>query len=131
MIKPEELRIGSLVYDANDLIKLPRQVIKISTSSATIMRVRNGIAYNISYDKLLPIKINTNIMSKLGFGIRELRKNSVQIVRSYSLGNEYLFIEYDNGEFDYNYLDSKTELKYIHQIQNSTYVLTGKQITLK
>lgn len=109
MILPNELRIGSWIMDA-----APYDDIFQVRWSHIASIIENGSKYR-------PIPITNELLESCGFETPDGYQKTV-------LYNE-IMIDYHMGE--YKLRDKpNAQLKYLHQLQNIFYCLTGKELTI-
>jgi hypothetical protein len=116
MIKPEELRIGNIIlYKSYNKPEIVEEIKPIS-----IRTIKGGSHQGIEYFEAIPI--TKEWMEKLGFTYNDLNGDSGHW--------QLLPFEILHGEEGYSY-DYKIDLKYIHQLQNLYFSLTGQELTIK
>lgn len=119
MIEIKELRIGNYVYPKNDSGK-ESQIGIVSAVYDRLVCV-NGNHSPYDYHLLEPIQITEDILSKCKFVKREC-------------GNTVVYynplMELD-AYFCLNVVNSKIEVKYLHQLQNLFFDLTGNELEVK
>ena len=112
-MKANEFRVGNYLQDKEDKIaiieKLTKDNYQASSGSITTLPLK-------------PIPLTEEWLLKFGF---ESKTASVTHVNSYILGKIYLTNGLRSG---IHYGD--IEIKYVHQLQNLYFALTGKEITL-
>jgi len=120
-MKPEELKIGNYVYDEG-------KVEKISANAFWAY-----IEYNCDFDELglNPIPLTEQWLIDFGFESTEISSNII------SWYNHSMAINtYSKSKVDYYWLrgyqnNVSNHIKYVHQLQNLYYALTGKELTKK
>ncbi len=119
MIDVKELRIGNYVYPRNDSGKESQ----LGTVSAVYDRLVcvNGNHSPYDYHLLEPVQITENILSKCKFVKRELD----DMVVYYNPPMEL------DAYFRLNRVGYDVEVKYLHQLQNLFFDLTGKELEVK
>ena len=124
MIQANELRIGNLVNSKND------GIISITNISEKSVAVSEAHCYNhIPVEFISPIPLTEEWLLKLGF---KKRKNR----HLFHWENKIVISEYKD-EFE-NFFYPKTgydirfsnEIKYVHQLQNLYFALTGAELTV-
>jgi len=122
MIKPNELRIGNLVYhyEWNKLGK------KLTPDSGRVTAI-NGKSVTVGpYQraKIEGIPLTQEILEKCGFKKFERQRGIVQWENE--AGHT---VEYTNGEWslspEFNFW---IDVKYLHQLQNLYFALTGQEL---
>jgi hypothetical protein len=119
-MKPQELRIGNLLMDS--LSKAELKVIEL-TESAIVTSVIDRKLYPLpSGWKATQIPLTEDELVKFGFR-KDLNDFYLDI-------NTVLFVSY-NDEFVHlksNNLETITSIKYVHQLQNLYFDLTGEEL---
>lgn len=124
MIQANELRIGNLVNSKND------GIISITNISEKSVAVSEAHCYNhIPVEFISPIQLTEEWLLKFGF---KKRKNR----HLFHWENKIVISEYKD-EFE-NFFYPKTgydirfsnEIKYVHQLQNLYFALTGAELTV-
>ena len=124
MIQANELRIGNLVNSKND------GIISITNISEKSVAVSEAHCYNhIPVEFISPIPLTEEWLLKFGF---KKRKNR----HLFHWENKIVISEYKD-EFE-NFFYPKTgydirfsnEIKYVHQLQNLYFALTGAELTV-
>ena len=124
MLKNNELRIGNLVNSKND------GIISITNISEKSVAVSEAHCYNhIPVEFISPIQLTEEWLLKFGF---KKRKNR----HLFHWENKIVISEYKD-EFE-NFFYPKTgydirfsnEIKYVHQLQNLYFALTGAELTV-
>lgn len=111
MINPKELRIGNLVtYNQED--NLPVAIHAILQDE-----LDTGYRKLLSIDKIFPIPITPEWLEKLGIGNREFLQYVI-----HKREDGYLIYQ-GHGCFYVN-------VKYVHQLQNLYFALTGKELPI-
>ena len=120
VILPNELRVGNLVFvDLYDEIK-----ILVESICSINKDIFNSTTGEIPFTSLKPIPINEDLLCKLGFnktgGTYELCNGLIELV--YAKNAMYEVIE---GQWK-----SIENIKYLHQLQNLYFALTGRELTV-
>lgn len=111
-----ELRLGNLVeYDG-----LPCKVKLIEESGLAVL-FEDGEDIWIDIWQFCPIPITEKWLLKFGFEKGEFLKNCWD--------NDELSISLENGVVVFGLMNSVVEMRYVHQLQNLYYCLTGKELT--
>jgi hypothetical protein len=121
-----ELRLGNLIWDCDENTFYPIEEIKKNTQANICVIYRNGSFMSIDIN---PIPITFKWLSKFGFiyddnwhwqlGINPFTKDYL-LDLCWIDGDEFPF--YRNGFF---------KIKYIHQLQNLYFTLTGEELIIK
>lgn len=121
-MKATELRIGNLIYDTVGI------VIEIDALSYEILSAKNS--GTCRYETTRGIALTEEWILKLGF-----YQNSGVAEREYLIkGGYYMAVNhYENGFLfiDTNAWKYGRMIKYVHQLQNLYYALTGEELTIK
>lgn len=122
MIDAKELRIGNL-FSFHGIIAA---VTSIDSKFVEGGKPLNAVAERLgrmTTELAEPIPLTPEILESAGF--------------EYSIGTETKTVFYANGAImlvenngGYNYMFSKTALKYVHQLQNLYFALTGSELTI-
>lgn len=120
MLKANELRIGNIVYD-------PINKSNIQVRQEVLCDFANG------YVNLEPIPLTEEWLIKFGF---EVEYNS-EYTKRFSLDNErndfiwvYTYRKHNSTEF-LEYGGRVLGCKYVYQLQNLYFALTGEELTIK
>ena len=130
-----ELRIGNWVSYTNDNGTFNLQVEEIRPTG--IITIWNGGSWFVSFDKLKGIPLTEEILLKAGFEIGGY--NFVEVTHPrhprlfFVIGNNF-----DSIWWNYNIQgtskeceSSQIEIKYLHQLQNLFFALTGEEIKIE
>jgi hypothetical protein len=147
MIKPEELRIGNLFYPINRdqeihiPASVPFKIMTVEPFKVKAIMAEKHPALNewVEFDirEVSPISLTSEWLERFGFEIMdaevdfmeyEIEGTDISICNDGGLDfeseNPYYFL------WDGNY-QHKTVVKYVHQLQNLYFTLTGEELTLK
>jgi hypothetical protein len=116
MITAAELRIGNWILDFGIACKVHPLII------ARLVTIENEGKICINID---PIPLTEEVLIKAGFVEQDMTGDSSEW---YIPGERSLFSLIKENKFCYNY---KTEINYLHQLQNLHYVLTSKELEIK
>lgn len=106
-MKANELRIGNWVFNGQNIQVTPKQIEWFS----------EGV-----YD-LLPIELTEEWLLKFGFSKWKNKNN-------FSKGSFIVYTLSKKG-FHYGRKSLRVELKYVHQLQNLYFALTGEELKIK
>lgn len=125
MIKANELRIGSLVYDTDK--DITREIIEIDRTHVYFF---GGGACR--FELLPPIPITEELLIKLGFK----EKHQQFELNGFQIDGIVVHFSFDKWRSDYDvescdFTEIPVEIKYVHQLQNLYHALTGEELTLK
>ncbi len=122
-LKAQDLRIGNLI-DTPDGI---REIDDISTKRELGHSV-GFKGFNVGYylDVCKPIPITEEWLLKLGF-----EYNNFSLLYSNRKQSEYDIQILDDTFVIYKYGDEIVTLKYIHELQNLFYAITGNELEMK
>ncbi len=134
MIQPNELRIGNLVYAEVGLPSLDIHQIK----PKDIFDISLGLA------RIYPIPLTEEWLIKAGFVKNDLSYETDRITyfapddvsMQLTLINESTFIQFtldDSVEGSFNLFESApiADIKYLHQLQNIYFALTGDELNIE
>jgi hypothetical protein len=128
VIKPNDLRIGNLVgYNF-----VEDEIYAIRSFDEEHVSLENNISFHyIGYDEVEPVEITPFMLEKVGF----------YIVSDNEYKTKFDILEY--GRFDYILVKHKLcsssvrfegsslfNIKYVHQLQNLYFSLTGRELTV-
>lgn len=116
-MKANELRIGNWVMVFP--VKNPQQVCDVMFDS-----VNTESVFGQHYGEVDPIPLTEDWLLKFGFNRRQIKDlisyNTNQLeLYQYASNNNKIFFEYADGE---------VQLKYVHQLQNLHFALTGMEL---
>ena len=116
MIKANELRIGNLIYNPVQKINFQADIQAISNVWYNYTRIQD-----LHYQ---PIPLTEELLKKCGFKWinHALRKENISI--RYLSKNYEIFISNEKRRF-------VIQLKYVHQLQNLYFALTGEELEIK
>ena len=107
-MKAQELRVGNLVYDDDDIIEVEAYQLYILT------------------DYFEPVPLTEEWLLKFGF---ENKKHGIKrgVLKSYKIhGNTFNLS--NSGNIYYGF--KSMQIQYVHQLQNLIFALTGEELTL-
>lgn len=135
MIAPQELKINNLVY-----VPGTDQIVPITTINMDIGVIVNRSLRMLSFSEIEPIELTEEWMMKFGFE----REDTGSVSAQFNIGlnpvtHDYLFslIWFKDYKNDYElkgfpfYRNGHFTLKYVHQLQNLYFALTGEELTIK
>ena len=134
-MEAKELRIGNLLYLAfakKNVVVSGIDVIEISEITHNLIRFKDGINFSVSKIELFePILLTEEWLLKFGFEKSNLDEDNAWLELKY----RYLKFSSDESvEFKKVYLTiNKMDIicKYVHQLQNLYFALTGEELTIK
>lgn len=124
----KELRIGNLVYGVSDRIEEVIYILPTEVNTAPPKLKQADFLHKI--DEIEPIPLTEEWLEKFGFKItgQTPHPNNIWTVYGeeckFELEHIISFFLYDNKCFG-------TEVKYVHQLQNLYFALTGEELTFK
>lgn len=127
-MKANELRIGNLIL--ND--RAVNTVKGIHTDSA-YLKTRQCNFIDARMDLIKPIPLTTEWLEKLGW---EYYNGKTEGILTMDFGCK-MDVDYKDGEllikshYEGEYLYRNTHVKYVHQLQNLYFALTGEELTIK
>lgn len=129
MIKPTDLRIGNLMLD-----KLG-DIVELYSINKTFFHV-DGYKRQVSVKSIKPIPLTEEWLVKFGFnkeykeGYIGINVNFTDFVLTYPkrMGEfqDYFAFQYETGT-----LSRFKDIKFVHQLQNIYFALTGEELTIK
>ena len=128
-MKANELRLNNWVRFSEEQIDF--KVVEISEKGIAVVNVSEETW--IELDQFEPIKLTEEWLVKfglLGTSISSTKKNYWSKERDFSIDVEFTFV---NDELLYFYVlcqNRKTNIQYVHQLQNLYFALTGEELTL-
>jgi hypothetical protein len=108
MIKASELRIGNLIHKYGEVLVFSLQ------SFLNVYKKQNG------FEEYKPIPLTEEWLLKFGFVYLK--------GHGWVVGDVFSFNINDSFELDWY---EQAPLKYVHQLQNLYFALTGKELTIK
>jgi hypothetical protein len=125
MLRAEELRIGNWVLNYKDT---PTQILEWSGNEAYLTQGRK--AYGIKTSR--PIELTEEWLMKFGFEKRDVPYQRRWLLNGFEIekqGKLFAYVIWD--ESAPHLTQFRGHSKYVHQLQNLYFVLTGKELTLK
>ena len=127
-IKANELRIGNFIeYDGRIF-----QIDTISNEFPTLNTDEFGIGV-VDWNNIQPIPLTEEWLLNFGFGIDEEYDNT--FIDNTSLKNEIIRVSIDSHYFTIDLFCGQVleipNIKYVHQLQNLYFALTGEELTIK
>ena len=139
-MKIQELRVGNIVIDKGEICK----IIKIEASGCVVASKGND-TFLSSIKDLEPLQLDEDILIKTGFekySAKERKRFELkykEIAPNYDLNGFYIYktdkryLCYKNGqmgEFVFYHNESYVNLRYLHQLQNIYFDLTGEELEI-
>lgn len=127
-MKLQELRIGNLVtYNPNCVDKgtkiIPLEVECIYGGEfSNSVRLNDGYDNEYGVDEILPILITEEWLLKLGFEPVNILHDGTKVFRA----EPYFYFKDGIGRISIH----APEIKYVHQLQNLYFALTGEELTI-
>lgn len=132
MIPLNELRIGNLIYDYDEHTFYPIEEIKLNAQGNMCVIYRNGSFMSTEF---IPTKLTEELLLKFGFKkINETNVDDDDFDWVYRLeiktnNTEISFGKYKNELQTFLWSgDCLYHIKYIHQLQNLYFALTGEEL---
>lgn len=116
-MKPQELRIGNIIQDINS------KITRLLPNRCSYKRGEINI-YSLEYDKINPVELTESLLFKFDF-----KKGVV-----YGYENENIQINNIRNQYFIIYFYTKIiarKIKFVHELQNIFFELTGKELTIK
>lgn len=128
MIQANELRIGNLLEYQSDVFKLDTVQ---EIHSLTWLRKNVHYIKQLSLDDLKPIPLTPEILERCGF-IKCINADDDVLFKKQYFEIEYMefFSEEKNGFYYNNNMPHETHIRYLHQLQNLYFALTGEELEL-
>jgi len=128
-MKTSELRIGNAVQ-----IKGPEFYYPIIIKPRILIDIWEGVLGECP-ENILPIPITLSQMERLGFEYRNRQYTNIKDTTNETCKYKFILTTADNIELyagsPYGVLITRKKFKYIHEIQNVWYELTGEELTYK
>ena len=115
MIKANELRIGNYVFD-----NLKQWIIQMHSANGILNVEQKPSEYN-------PVEITEEILLKLGFKCEEKTRENIYRLNIFEYATSCKTIDLEIDYFD-NHATFTTDIKYVHQLQNLFFFLTGEEL---
>lgn len=128
-MKANELRIGNLAYHSE------LGIVEISSIRYDYIDcLKDGERYCEAIGRFSPILITEERLLKFGFDLRKEYNGCAYILNGFEvwIGNGwdyYLYSVVGRNEDGIN--EPNVEMRYIHQLQNLYFALTGEELTIK
>ncbi|WP_126654099.1 hypothetical protein [Chryseobacterium aureum] len=122
MIAPQELKIGSLVY-----IPETGQILPITAINMDLGVIVNRSLRMLSYNEIEPIELTEDWLLKLSFEKKEVYVAGV-MYDGWLNFSFHLDINHIKNTFFYHWMGGNIEIKYVHQLQNIYFALTGEEL---
>lgn len=119
MIQPQELRISNYII-REDLFDKNKRIEKITELYKEKALCSGPISVFVDYKDLQPIPLTEEWLLKFGF---ELKNWGIKVwyLKGFEIDQHFYLKGIDWG----------VRFKYVHQLQNLYFALTGKELTLK
>ena len=127
MIQAKELRIGNWIIDheADSSVSIYWQIEEISKDG---IKFRNSSSW-ISNNYIIPIELTEEWLLKFGFDKWSNKfigiDTQFEILQILNNGTALAYDEFNN------FITISNNIKYVHQIQNLYFSLTGKELEIK
>ena len=128
MIKVNDLRIGNWLYYTHTA-KHPMQVIGVRNDWVSLDFAESR------EDEVNPIPLTEKLLKRLRF--KNLGEESTRDTRILVFKKNEFYIGLDNGFWLLNHSNNSyytfalRRLKYVHELQNAYYAMTGKELNIK
>lgn len=128
-MKANELRIGNYVYfkHCDYDVSTPRKI--NYTLNPNLVGLERISVNRIEYNNIDPIPLTEEWLLKFGFNYSDDEKcfMSLKVFRTFKFISDY---SNNFSTVTYRLNDTTNEIKYIHQLQNLYFALTGEELTL-
>lgn len=133
MVRVEELRVGNFLKSHSNIIEVT--AIGKDRADLILRQPNTAVNWSMLYSDLQPIQLTEEILLKLGF---EVKSNAGvkyisfgRINKSYEvylpIVNNILCLSIWQNKM---FLDLGTRIKYLHQLQNLYFALTGQELEI-
>lgn len=136
-MKASELRLGNIVYYKNKQYEVYGRIspVEIDLDSES----RDEHIPNVNLCKVQGIPLTEEWLLKCGFKVKHMMDTQkYQIIVFHNLKMGYLSFDFSlciNDTNEYSHLDNLVSIskpmKYLHQLQNLYYALTGEELEIK
>lgn len=133
-MKAEELRIGNLVNRTNKAIKhKPLGVVKFEMND--FYWIEECVD---DFDNYEPIPLTEEWLVRMGFNNTAIKWMDKSVSNPVFIKKDKYYLEFVDGEYYFNLFFGMsnnpvhlTAIKYVHQLQNLYFALTGEELTIK
>lgn len=119
-MKANELRIGNWIKYEDKLV----QVVQVSSMMILCQRDENQFLVNCLPEDYEPIELTEEVLEKIGFAGRKYIDTPYT-----SFVWENKTIEYQSGDCEYDVIICVC--KYLHELQNAYFLLTGQELNIE
>ncbi len=118
MIRTNELRLGNIIEQG--------LVFRLYDMCARVQASNGRVSY-INDEHLIPITLTPEILINAGFEL----ENDSNFTKNYTLPDSRFGYDWhvDTGWW-FRYINLRIECKYLHQLQNLYFALTGHELTI-
>jgi len=128
-MKTNELRIGNYVYAGHG--DFPMYVTSIFDNEVYLDFPGNeGDFWEERHEDLKPIPLTEDILLKCGLERKKFGFTSY-IVKNGWFKYSFVLTIWDDGRLFYDWIGGNIEVKYLHQLMNLHFSLTGKELEVK
>lgn len=125
-MEARELRIGNLVKSKNHPKDSVFIIYKIYENS--VVALKSGSLYRFYIDELEPVPLTEELLLKFGFENTH-RIDYGELKPCYAIFSLAIMLRHNS--FFVDWIGGNTEIKYVHQLQNLYFDLTGEELTIK
>ena len=128
MIQPQELRIDNLISDINGNLCLVKTI-----REDLIIAKHYGVGYCLGdKEQFNKVELTEEWLLRFGFEKAPLVDKYLKGYFTYDSKLKYFtyFTDIEDGGYE-NIIIQKEKLKYVHQLQNLYFALTGEELILK
>jgi hypothetical protein len=129
MIKSNELRVGNFFTDktkCNYLVEI-ETVSRYGTTKIRVTEGDSGYVYDSDLTHLSPTPLTPEILEKCGF----VKSLTTAVHGMITEDGKNRFTVFEDGRFKFHTEDLSVKIKYLHQLQNLVFALTGEELTFK
>lgn len=121
-----QLRVGNYVFDEHNDIKIVYGISHLEGYDVAYVHFKNEFDKPATFT-IQPIPITQEWLINFGF-----KKRKVQVGYNWTCG--ITIKEWEDGSFLYSFDSTSVnhiDIRYVHQLQNLYYILTGKELIIK
>ncbi|HEY4112195.1 hypothetical protein [Puia sp.] len=141
MIKATELRLENLVLyqgEVTSVYSIERGGLTFSRINGTEVNKNSGATLGTGEVDFLPIPLTAEWLGRMGFDTQDYEIDIIEWAtegRALDFAIDQIGVPPEKQPFIFSYDqgmgDRKVEIKYVHQLQNLYFALTGEELTVK